>query len=132
MKVLADEDQDKLERFLNVNIYLSQDEFTKHGKLREKIRMENKMATVVYTSTSAADKALQNYRSGKVGSYDIAVRPYANKDNYTVFVGGLLPSVDSTAFEKAFEDYQPLLSCSLSPVNNAKQSRNGTITFGSK
>lgn len=52
------------------------------------------MATVAYTSSSSADKALQTYRTGKVGKYDIAVRPYANKDNYTVFVGGLLGHVD--------------------------------------
>lgn len=53
------------------------------------------MATVVYTSAATADKALQNFRNGKVGKYDITVRPYANKDSYTVFVGGLHPNVDN-------------------------------------
>lgn len=53
------------------------------------------MATVVYTSGPSADKALHNFRGGKVGKYDIVVKPYANKDSYTVFVGSLLPHVDN-------------------------------------
>lgn len=90
------------------------------------------MATVVYTSAATADKALQNFRGGKVGAYDVTVRPYANKDSYTAFVGGLQPHITTAALEEAFSDYQPILSCSLSPVNMSKVTRSATITFGSK
>lgn len=90
------------------------------------------MSTVVYTSAAAADKALQNFRGGKVGEYDITVRPYANKDSYTVFVGGLLPNIDNATLEQYFSEYQPMLSCSLAPYNMSKPTRNATITFGSK
>ena len=63
LKVLSEEsDQDNLEQVLN-------EEFRKQGKLREKIRVENKMATIVYTTAAAAEKALQNFRGGKVGKY---------------------------------------------------------------
>lgn len=74
---------------------------------------------------------LQNFKGGKIGKYDVVLRPFANKDSYTVFVGGLKGTVTSLELENAFKHYQPLISCSVLAGNNPNL-RNGTITFGSQ
>lgn len=61
--------------------------------MREKIRVENNKASIVYTSSEVADRVLQNFKGGKIGKYEVVLRPYANKDSYTVFVGGLKHNV---------------------------------------
>lgn len=61
----------------------------------------------------------------------MTLRPFANKDSYTVFVTGLIPTVCQQDIEKAFAHYQPLISCTM--MQGGQQAyRNATITFGSK
>jgi len=67
----------------------------------------------------------------------VTLRPYANKDSYTVFIGGLKPSVCQQDLEKALAHYQPLISCTIMQGQGQNQqqppiTRNGTVTFGSK
>jgi hypothetical protein len=61
--------------------------------MREKIRIEGNKAIFQYTSSESADRALQTFKSGKVGKYEVVLRPHASKDSYTVFVGGLKSTV---------------------------------------
>lgn len=61
--------------------------------MREKIRIEGNKAIIQYTSSEGADRALQTFKNGKVAKYEVVLRPYANKDSYTVFVGGLKSTV---------------------------------------
>jgi len=51
--------------------------------------VESGKATIVYTSAEVADKVLHNFKAGKIGKYEVILRPYGTKDNYTVFVAGL-------------------------------------------
>lgn len=55
--------------------------------------MDNGKATIVYTSAEVADRVLQTFKSGKIGNYEVVLRPFANKDSYTVFLSGLKPTV---------------------------------------
>lgn len=57
--------------------------------MREKVRVDNGKAVIIYTSGSVADKVLHNFKAAKIGKYEVNLRPYANRDSYTVFVGGL-------------------------------------------
>ena len=59
------------------------------------------------------------------------LRPFANRDSCTAFLGGLKLTVSSEDLEKAFSRYQPLVSCNVLHGSNSNV-RNGTVTFGSK
>ena len=77
-----------------------------------------------------ADKVLNNFKGNKIGKYDVVLRPYANKDNHTAFLGGLKPSVTQADLQIAFKRYEPLVACSVQKTN--MNIYNGTVTFGSK
>ena len=51
------------------NFCVTQEEFRKEGKLREKIRIEGNKAIIQYTSSEGADRALQTFKNGKIGKY---------------------------------------------------------------
>lgn len=124
MKVIGpSDDNEEVERVLN-------EAFRKEGQLREKIRVDNSRASVVFTSAEAADKVLATFKTGKIGKYDVIVRPWA-KDNYTVFIGGIKSNVTQDELEEALSNYQPLLACSILP-SSSPATRNGTATFASQ
>jgi hypothetical protein len=101
--------------------------------LRERIRVENGKAIIVFTSALVADKLLQNSKNLKLGKYDLILRPFA-KDSYTAFLGGLRVGTTPEIIEATFKHYQPILSSSILRTNNPNKPHliNGTITFGSK
>lgn len=72
------------------------------------------------------------FKGGKISKYDVVLRPFAsNKDNYTIFLGGLIPTITQVQLEAALTAYQPLLSAVVLPSNNPNI-RNGSATFGSQ
>lgn len=73
--------------------------------MREKVRVDNGKAVIIYTSGPVADKVLHNFKGGKIGKYEVSLRPYANRDNYTVFVGGLQSTVTAEDLQAAFKNY---------------------------
>jgi len=75
---------------------------------------------------------LHSFKGGKISKYDVVLRPFAsNKDNYTIFLGGLIPTITQVQLEAALSAYQPLLSAVVLPSNNPNI-RNGSATFGSQ
>jgi hypothetical protein len=87
---------------------------------------------VTFTSAEVADRVLFQFKGNKIGKYDVLVRPFAtNRDNFTIFMGGLLNTVTQGQLEQALSAYQPLLSCSITPSNNPLI-RNGSATFGAE
>lgn len=76
-----------------------------------------------------ADKVLQSFKAGKIGKYDVLLRPFANKDSYTVFMPGLKHTVTQEDLEHAFKNYQPLVSCTVQAGNMNPMVKNGTMTF---
>lgn len=124
VKILSPiEDLENLERALN-------DTFRREGKLREKVRVESGKTFVNFTSAEVANKVLLNSKNFKIGKFDILLRPFANKDNYTIFLAGLIGSTTQTQLEQALSNYPSLLTCSILPSHNPLI-RNATATFGS-
>ena len=72
---------------------------------------------------------LHNFKGGKIGKYEVVLRPFANKDSYTAFLGGLKATITPEELEIVFKNYQPIISCNILHGSHAI---NGTITFGSK
>ncbi len=77
-----------------------------------------------------ADRVLQNFKSGKIGKYEVILRPHNSKDSSTVFVGGLRGNLTQAELEQAFKHYSPIISCSVQPLGNNQITKNGSITFG--
>ena len=73
---------------------------------------------------------LHNFKGEKIGKYEVVLRPYANKDSYTAFLGGLKTTTTPEELEIVFKHYQPIISCST--LRGSGKTINGTITFGSK
>jgi len=88
-------------------------------------------AVATFTSAEVADRVLFQLKGNKIGKYDILVRPFASKDNFTIFLGGLINTITPAQLEQALSSYQPLLSCNIIPSNNPL-ARNGSATFGSQ
>jgi hypothetical protein len=124
VKILSPiDDLENLERALN-------DTFRREGRLREKVRVESGRTLVNFTSIEVANKVLLNSKNFKIGKLDILLRPFANKDNYTIFLSGLIASTTQSQLEQVLSNYPSLLTCSIMPSHNPLI-RNATATFGS-
>jgi hypothetical protein len=108
-----------------------QNYFRREGQLREKVRLENGKGTVTFTSAEVADRILKTFKGNKIGDWDVIIRPFANyKDNFTVFMANINPTLNEVQLQQILHEYEPIISCKLQ--SSTSRIINGTVTFGTE
>lgn len=50
-------------------------------------------AHVTFTNVEVADKVVKEYKEAAIGKWNVLLRPYANRENYSIFMSGIYHKV---------------------------------------
>lgn len=94
----------------------------KFGTLREKIRIEQlsnlaSRVLITFTSIEAGENALKNFNVNLevVPQRTFVLRPFASKESFMAFVGGLKSDATENKLKSCLERYGKVLSCTINP-----------------